>query len=166
RAATAKRRASSRRCNWRVLRPPPRIFRTDLQTHRGDPVTIIVESNPFESLAALPDVHIPLTLTVLSPISHGAGTSGNTQLLRTREVVGPDGSRASVPSVSGNSLRQTLGAALAWHLVRALEVEDGSLAMRSGDLLWAGGALTATGNQAVLDMMRRVHELMAVLGLL
>src|SRR5690606_8939015 len=79
RAATAKRRASSRRCNWRVLRPPPRVFRTDLQTHRGDPVTVIVESNPFESLAALPDVHIPLTLTVLSPISHGAGTSGNTQ---------------------------------------------------------------------------------------
>src|SRR5690606_13019624 len=73
RAATAKRRASSRRCN----------FRTDLQTHRGDPVTVIVGPNPFESLAALPDVHIPLTLTALSPISHGAGTSGNTQLLRT-----------------------------------------------------------------------------------
>src|SRR5690606_41447065 len=119
RADTAKRRASSRRCNWRVLRPPSRIFRTDLQTHRGDPVTVIVESNPFESLAALPDVHIPLTLTVLSPISHGAGTSGNTQLLRTRAVVGPDGSRASVPYVSGNSRSEERRVVRAWRASRA-----------------------------------------------
>ena len=128
-------------------------------------MTFIVGPNPFESLAALPDVHIPLTLTALSPISHGAGTSGNTQLLRTREVVGPDGSRASVPYVSGNSLRHTLRAALAWHLVRTLEVEDGSLAKRTVDLLWSGGALTTTGNQADLDMIRRVHQLVPGLGL-
>jgi len=123
------------------------------------------ETSQFESLAALPDVHIPLTLTVLSPISHGAGTSGNTQLLRTREVVGPDGSRASVPYVSGNSLRHTLRAAMAWHLVRTLEVEDGSLSKRVVDLLWSGGALTTTGNQADLDMIRRVHQLVPGLGL-
>lgn len=129
-------------------------------------MTVIVGPNPFESLAALPDVHIPLTLTALSPISHGAGTSGNTQLLRTREVVGPDGSRASVPYISGNSLRHTLRAAFAWHLVRTLEVEDGSLAKRTVDLLWSGGALTTTGNQADLDMIRRVHQLVPGLGLL
>lgn len=128
-------------------------------------MTVIVGPNPFESLAALPDVHIPLTLTALSPISHGAGTSGNTQLLRTREVVGPDGSRASVPYVSGNSLRHTLRAAFAWHLVRTLDVEDGSLAKRTVDLLWSGGALTTTGNQADLDMIRRVHQLVPGLGL-
>lgn len=128
-------------------------------------MTVIVGPNPFESLAALPDVHIPLTLTALSPISHGAGTSGNTQLLRTREVVGPDGSRASVPYVSGNSLRHTLRAAFAWHLVRTLDVEDGSLAKRTVDLLWSGGALTTTGNQADLDMIRRVHQLIPGLGL-
>lgn len=129
-------------------------------------MTVIVGPNPFESLAALPDVHMSLTLTALSPISHGAGTSGNTQLLRTREVVGPDGSRASVPYVSGNSLRHTLRAALAWHLVRTLEVEDGALAKRTVDLLWSGGALTTTGNQADLDMIRRVHQLIPGLGLL
>lgn len=129
-------------------------------------MTVIVGPNPFESLAALPDVHIPLTLTALSPISHGAGTSGNTQLLRTREVVGPDGSRASVPYVSGNSLRHTLRAAFAWHLVRTLDVEDGALAKRTVDLLWSGGALTTTGNQADLDMIRRVHQLIPGLGLL
>src|SRR5690606_14190180 len=137
----------------------------DLQTHRGDPVTVIVESNPFESLAALPDVHIPLPLTVLSPISHGAGTSGNTQLLRPRGVVGPDRARASVPHASGTPLRHTLRAALAWLLVRTLEVEDGSLPKRTVDLLWSGGALTPTGTQADLDMIRRVHQLTPGLGL-
>lgn len=120
----------------------------------------------FTGLAALPDVHLPLTLTALAPISHGAGTSGNTQLLRTREVIAPDGRRASVPYVSGNSLRHTLRDALAWHLVRTLEIPDGSLPKRSVDLLWSGGALTATGSQADLAMIRRIHALLPGLGLL
>src|SRR5690606_14222231 len=108
----------------------------------------------------------PLTLTALSPISHGAGTSGNTQLLRTREVVGPDGSRASVPYISGNSLRHTLRAAFAWHLVRTLEVEDGSLAKRTVDLLWSGGALPTPGTPPAPDWIRRVPPLLPGLGLL
>src|SRR5690606_13455418 len=49
--------------------------------------------------------------------------------------------------------------AFAWHLARTLDVEDGSLAKRTVDLLWSGGALTTTGNQADLDIIRRVHQL-------
>ncbi|WP_017602214.1 hypothetical protein [Nocardiopsis lucentensis] len=120
----------------------------------------------FTSLAARDDVHLPLTLTALSAISHGAGTSGNTQLLRTRDVIAPDGRRAAVPYVSGNSLRHTLRAALAWHLVRTLDVPDRSLAKRTVDLLWSGGALSTTGSQADLDLNRRVHQLLPGLGLL
>lgn len=127
----------------------------------------ITETTPeLTSLAAVPDTHLPLTLTALSAISHGAGTSGNTQLLRTRDVLTADGRRATVPYVSGNSLRHTLRAALAWHLVRLLDIGDGSLAKRTVDLLWSGGALTTTGNQADLDMSRRVHRLLPGLGLL
>lgn len=120
----------------------------------------------FASLAAVEDVHLPLTLIALSPISHGAGTSGNTQLLRTRDIIAPDGKRASVPYVSGNSVRHTLRAALAWHLVRTLAIPDGSLPKRTVDLLWSGGALSTTGNQADLVMSRRVHRLLPGLGLL
>lgn len=120
----------------------------------------------FGSLAALPDVHLSLTLTALSAISHGAGTSGNTQLLRTRDVITPSGQRAAVPYVSGNSLRHTLRSALAWHLVRTLGVPDRSLPKRVVDLLWSGGALTTTGNQADLDTARRVHTTAPGLGLL
>lgn len=118
------------------------------------------------NLAAIHDVHLPLTLTALAPISHGAGTSGNTQLLRTRDVIAPDGTRATVPYVSGNSIRHTLRAALAWHLVRTLGVAEHSLPKRVVDLLWSGGALTTTGSQADLDRTRRVHTLTPALGLL
>lgn len=120
----------------------------------------------FASLAAAPDVHLPVTLTALEPISHGAGTSGNTQLLRTTDVILPDGRRASIPYVSGNSLRHTLRAALAWHLVRTLDLPEGSLSKRMVDLLWSGGALTSTGNQADLAQNRRVHTLLPGTGAL
>ncbi len=118
------------------------------------------------SLAAITDVHLPLTLTALAPISHGAGTSGNTQLLRTRDVISPAGARATVPYVSGNSIRHTLRDALAWHLVRTLDVPEQSLPKRVVDLLWSGGALTQTGSQTDLDLGRRVHTLTPGLGLL
>lgn len=120
----------------------------------------------FGSLAAAPDVHLPLTFTALSALSHGAGSSGNTQFLRTRDVITPGGRRAAVPYISGNSLRHTLRSALAWHLVRTLGVPDMSLPKRTVDLLWSGGALTTTGSQADLGMNRRVHRTVPGLGLL
>lgn len=118
------------------------------------------------SLAAIHDVHLPITLTALAAISHGAGTSGNTQLLRTRDVIAPDGTRSSVPYISGNSLRHTLRDALAWHLVRTLDVPEYSLPKRVVDLLWSGGALSTTGSQVDLAQSARIHTLTPGLGLL
>src|SRR5690606_33427432 len=77
--------------------------------------------------------------------------------LRTTDVILPDGRRVAVPYVSGNSVRHTLRAALAWHLVRTLSLPERSLSKRAVDLLWSGGALTTTGNQANLQLTRRVH---------
>jgi len=108
------------------------------------------------SLAAQPTVSMPLTCTALEPISHGAGNAGNTQLLRTQDVVLPDGRRLAVPYVSGNSLRHSLRAGLAWHLCRTLDLDGGALSKRVIDLLWSGGALTTTGNQVDLGLNRRV----------
>jgi hypothetical protein len=128
--------------------------------------TALAEDAGLASLTAVPDVHLPLTLTALDPISHGAGTSGNTQLLRTQDVLLPDGRRVAVPYVSGNSLRHSLRAALAWHLVRTLSLTHGSLSKRAVDLLWSGGALTTTGNQADLAASRTVHQRLPHLGAL
>jgi hypothetical protein len=122
-------------------------------------VTAVAEAptDVLTSLRALPDVHLPMALVTLDPISHGDGNAGNTQLLRTQEVLS-GGRRVKVPYVSGNSVRHGLRNALAWHLVRTLDVPDGSLAKRVVDLLWSGGALTSTGNQAELGMHRRVAQ--------
>lgn len=111
-------------------------------------------------------VHLPLTATLTAPLHHGAGTAGNTALLRRQDIVLPDGTPARVPFVSGNSLRHTLRAALAWHLVRVLDLPDGSLSKPIVDLLWSGGAITKTGAETSLDRTRRVEALLPHLMLL
>lgn len=109
---------------------------------------------------------IRFTITLEQPLHHGAGTAGNTSLLRTEEVIQPDGSIAQVPFVSGNSVRHGLREALAWHLVDVLDVEPGSLPKPVVDLLWSGGAVTETGAQTDLDTSRLVEELLPSLNLL
>lgn len=129
-------------------------------------MTAALTGQDLSGLRALPDVHLPLTLTALDPISHGAGTSGNTQLLRTQDVLLPDGRRVAVPYVSGNSVRHTLRSALAWHLVRTLDLPEKSLPKAVVDLLWSGGALSETGNQVDLETARRVSATLPALSLL
>lgn len=109
---------------------------------------------------------IPLTLTLLSPLHHGAGTAGNTAVLRAHEVIQPDGTHVRVPFVSANSVRHGLRNALAWHLAATLGIEDGSLTKAAVDLLWSGGAVTATGSQVDLEASRRVEGGYAALALL
>lgn len=110
-------------------------------------------------------VHLPMMYTLTAPLHHGAGTAGNTSLLRRQDIVLPDGSLARVPFVSGNSVRHTLRAALAWHLLRTLEVPDGSLTKPVVDLLFSGGAITRTGAETSLERARRVERLAPFLAL-
>lgn len=107
-----------------------------------------------------------ITATLTQPLHHGAGSSGNTSILRTEEVVLPTGGQARVPFVSGNSVRHGLRAALAWHTAATLGVEDGSLAKGMVDLLWSGGAVTTTGAQTDLDLSRRVEAIYPALTML
>ncbi|MGO4984834.1 hypothetical protein [Collinsella sp. Sow4_E3] len=106
------------------------------------------------------------TATAITPLHHGAGTAGNTALLRTEQIVQPDGTSATVPYISGNSIRHGLRSALAWHLARTLTIEPGSLSKPVVDLLWSGGAITETGSQTSLDTLRRVEELLPHLAML
>lgn len=102
--------------------------------------------------------HISYTATLLSPLHHGAGTSGNTSLLRTQEVVQPDGTLARVPYLSAASIRHALRDRLAWHLANTLNLEPGSRTKAEVDMLWTGGAVTKTGAEYNLDLARRVEE--------
>lgn len=104
---------------------------------------------------------------LLSDFHHGAGSQGNTSLLRTQDVAQPDGTVARVPFLSGASIRHGLRDALAWHLARTLDLQPGSLTKAAVDLLWTGGAVTKTGAETDLAMARRVEEhlpMLAVLG--
>jgi hypothetical protein len=119
-----------------------------------------------EAPATVSPAQIRWTLTATAPIHHGAGTAGNTALLRTQEILLPDGTQTAVPFISGNSIRHAIRDALAWRLVRALALPEGSLSKAQVDLLWSGGALTKTGSQVELDQARRWTALIPSLGLL
>lgn len=108
---------------------------------------------------------MPLVLTAVTPIHHGAGAAGNTAKLRTQQIVLPNGTRTAVPFISGNSVRHAIRDALAWRLARLLDIPADSLPKSQVDLLWSGGAVTKTGSQVDLQLAR---DLAAVpeLGLL
>lgn len=109
---------------------------------------------------------IPVTLTLLAPLHHGAGTSGNTQLLRTQEITLADGTSTVVPFVSGNSVRHAIRAAAAEHLLRTIGAQPGTLPKTVVDLLYTGGALTGSGSNIDLDTHRRLDQMWPAVGLL
>lgn len=108
---------------------------------------------------------IDLMFTLTSPLHHGSGSAGNTSLIRTQDIVLPDGRQAAVPFVSGNSFRHQLRDVLAWHTVTTLDLEPGSLSKPAVDLLWSGGAITSTGSQVDLERARRIEQIYPALGL-
>ncbi|MDK8242556.1 hypothetical protein [Corynebacterium coyleae] len=109
---------------------------------------------------------INITVDLTAPFHHGAGTAGNTSLLRTQDVVQPDGTVARVPFLSAASIRHALRDALAWHTAHTLDLQPGTLSKGTVDLLWTGGAVSSTGSRTDLDMMRRVEEHYPVLAML
>lgn len=109
---------------------------------------------------------VDLTVTLTSPLHHGAGSSGNTSLLRAHEIALPDGTHTRVPFLSANSIRHGLRDALAWHTATTLNIEDGTLPKGLVDLLWSGGAVTTTGAQVDLDLARRIEDTYPALSLL
>jgi hypothetical protein len=111
---------------------------------------------------------IPLTVTLLSPLHHGAGVSGNTAILRTQEGVNPwTGEDFVVPFVSGNSLRHAIRHACAEVTLAAVEAKLGSLSKPMVDLLYSGGALASPGTPQVdIEAHRRLDGSWAPAGLL
>ncbi|WP_151530552.1 MULTISPECIES: hypothetical protein [Corynebacterium] len=118
------------------------------------------------TITPTPATRVKLTATLTSPFHHGAGSSGNTSVLRTQDVIQPDGTVAAVPFLSAASIRHGLRDALAWHLASTLQIQPGSLTKPQIDLLWTGGAVSSTGARINLDLYRRVDEYLPMLTML
>lgn len=108
---------------------------------------------------------IDIVATALDPIHHGAGTSGNTQLLRTQEIVTPAGDPAKVPFISGNSLKHMVRDGAARFALDAMGVPDGTLSKAACDLLFSGGTLSKGGGSIDLATARDLAGLFPALSL-
>lgn len=108
---------------------------------------------------------IEIDATAIEALHHGAGTEGNTQVLRRQEVVTESGDIASVPFISGNSIRHMIRDAGVRYALDAMGVPDGTLNKGTVDLLFSGGSL---GGKASVTMAkaRRVAELFPILSVL
>lgn len=102
--------------------------------------------------------------TALDPIHHGAGTEGNTQLLRVQDIVLPDGEPARVPFISGNSYKHTIRDGGVRFAIEVMGIEEGSLAKPVVDLLFSGGHLSKTGGAVDLARARGIAELFPILS--
>ena len=108
---------------------------------------------------------IEIRAIALDAIHHGAGTEGNTVVLRKQEVLLPDGTIDTVPFISGNSLRHLLRDAGVRFALEAMQVPEGSLSKGVVDLLFSGGSLGGKANMT-LAKARRIAELFPILAVL
>jgi hypothetical protein len=108
---------------------------------------------------------IDIRATALEPLVHGAGTSGNTQLLRTQDIQLPDGTMTKVPFISGNSIKHKLRACAVQYALDAMAVEDHSLTKAEVDLLFSGGHLSKSGAAVDLTMARELEAMFPPLSL-
>lgn len=111
---------------------------------------------------------IDILATALEPIVHGAGTSGNAQLMRTQDWFYIDDGKAvrcRVPYVSGNSVKHRLRACAVQYALDAMEVEDRSLSKPEIDLLLSGGHLSKSGAAVDLQTARELEALFPPLSL-
>jgi hypothetical protein len=102
--------------------------------------------------------------TALDPLHHGAGSSGNTQLLRRQDIILDDGTRARVPFVSGNSWKHKIRESGAQFALDAMGIEGG-LKKAVIDLLFSGGALTKTGSAVNLSQARKLEKLFPIVSI-
>lgn len=109
---------------------------------------------------------IEIRAVALDAIHHGAGTEGNTVVLRRQEVLAPDGSIDTVPFVSGNSIRHMIRDASVRYALEAMAVPPESLSKAVVDLLFSGGSLTSKGSAMTLAKARRIAELFPILAVL
>lgn len=108
---------------------------------------------------------IDIRAIALDALHHGAGTQGNTVVLRRQEVLQANGEIDTVPFISGNSIRHMIRDAGVRYALEAMAVPEGTLSKAVVDLLFSGGSLTSKGSMT-LEKARRIAELFPILPVL
>lgn len=108
---------------------------------------------------------VDIEAIALDAIHHGAGTKGNTVVLRRQEIAMPDGTIEAVPFISGNSIRHMIRSSGVLFALETMGVPFESLGKPVVDLLFSGGSLG--GKKALtLEKCKRVEALFPILSLL
>lgn len=105
------------------------------------------------------------TAIAIDPIHHGAGSEGNTQLLRTQDILLPDGTPTRVPFISGNSIKHMIRDGGVRFALEAMGINAGALSKALVDLMFSGGALTKSGSAVNLAHARKIAEIFPILSL-
>jgi len=106
-----------------------------------------------------------MVFTMLSALHHGQGVDGNVALFRTGRFL-VRGEVQDLPYISGNALKHVLvrdpGVR---HMLRVLELKDGSLSKGAIHLLFSGGSLSVKGSAVSLSQYREICELVPILAI-
>ena len=108
---------------------------------------------------------IDIAALALDPIHHGAGTEGNTVVLRRQEIAREDGTLDLVPFISGNSIRHMIRNAGVLFALEAMGVQPESLSKGVVDLLFSGGSLGGK-NSPTTAQAKRIEQMFPVLSLM
>lgn len=111
-------------------------------------------------------IKIEILLQAETPIAHSQETLGNTQMCMRRKVQQPDGSFASVPYITGDTLRHGLREAGTYALLDAAGLTDAGLSEPALRLLFAGGMVTGSPGAVKLDDYRDLVDLCPHIALL
>ena len=108
---------------------------------------------------------IDIAALALDPIHHGAGTEGNTVVLRRQEIAREDGTLDLVPFISGNSIRHMIRNAGVLFALEAMGVQPESLSKGVVDLLFSGGSLGGK-NSPTTAQAKRIEQMFPILSLM
>jgi hypothetical protein len=144
------------------LRDYPRVAAMILTLKSDDDYAASLEQIPIivsamDKGSALPSAgyDIPLTVTCLSPLAHGADTkAGNATIFRRMQVLSTTGQVLTLPFYAGNALRGQMRDLLADHFLASLGLTPNKAQppchLWFFHALYAGGALEENSEQAKL----------------
>lgn len=124
-----------------------------------------MEASPKPSPEKRRSLRCELVFTMRSALHHGQGSDGNVSIFRTQRCI-VDGEVMDLPYVSGNSLKHVvIREPGVRHMLRVLDVAEGSLSRAVVHLLYSGGSLSVKGSTIDVGAYRALCDLVPVISL-
>jgi hypothetical protein len=109
---------------------------------------------------------LEFVLEARQPIAHAEGNYGNTSVIMRDKVRTADGQWASVPIITGDTMRHGIREAAALCLLECAGMLGNTLSEGALRLLFSGGMVTSTGGVINLEDYRKMIDLVPSLALL